>query len=406
MGVVGTDLAAIAAVFGKDAKDMFRAPRRIIAHINKTGGIGGRKIEAVYHKGDSATDSNTNGQRACSALTEDTKVDIVVNVGFLGEQLPSCLQRRGVSVVDANWWASDAADAGRHPNWFQPVAMRADRAASALIDGSASRGVLKRGAKLGVLVEDCPWASRVFSKVVQPAAQRHGVSVVQGTVKCVENIVNDLGPVTNDIQRETVRFQGEDVSHVMTVSQAEAFLIAQFTQNASKQGFKPKYVVSSQAYPFGNSQSDATIKISPDALPNMSGLGYIPFLDVGYLATPVGAAQQAAQARCRQADPDVGYARTENGSGKYFLQGGFYAVCDTFYVTKALLEANGVRYSIADITAGYRKALNDRSFGSGALAAGHFGAGSRLDGAGAVRPFAYDTQRKRFSYTGGPSQVR
>jgi hypothetical protein len=402
IGVTVPDTAALAATFGEEPNDASAWFKRVIDYVNKTGGIADRRIAPSYYKADVSQDGATAGQRACTAFTEDSKVDIVINAGVIGDTFPACLARAGISAIETGVWTSDGEDEGRFPNRFAPFAMRIDRQIAALISVSAERGTIKRGDTLGVLVEDCPRGARVMKKVVEPQAQRFGLKVVKGTHKCIENLVSDLGPVTNDIQRETLRFNQAGVTHVIVVSFAEAFGVAQFTQNASQQRYYPKYIVTSNAYPYGNSQDDAVIKISPDAVPNVSGAGYIPLLDVGHLAAAENADQKEQQARCKQADPSLGGSESGD-SGRYFQRHSYYNVCDSVYVVKALLEANGVRYGLADVTRGYRTALSGNRQAAGALGGGYFGAGAgRLDGVGFVRPFAYDASRKAFAYTGGP----
>jgi ABC-type branched-subunit amino acid transport system substrate-binding protein len=406
IGFASTDITAIAAAFGRDpSADPVASARKIAAYINAHGGIAGRKIELVPAQGDSGTDANTNGQQVCSALTEDTRVDIVVNLNMGGELFPTCLQQHGVAVVDAALASTDAADMRRHPNWLVPLAMRMDRSAPALLRNAVERGVLKRDDTVGVLREDCPWGARIYNQVVVPEANRLGVKLVVGTVKCIENLVADLAPVTSDIQRETLRFGTSGVTHMMALSPAEAFLVAQFSGNASRQGYHPKYLVTSNAYPYGNSQPDAVVSISPDALPNMSGIGMYSLLDVGDQARPVDAIQAAFQKECKAADPSMLGSETQTDSGRYFKRNTYYGMCDAFFVTKALLEANGVRTSVTDVVQGYRAALH-RALASAVLAGGRFELDSwRLDGVGTVRPFAYDARAERFAYVGPPVSI-
>jgi hypothetical protein len=407
LGLVYTDIGAIYAVFGKSNATSVvpDTAKKFVSYINKHGGIAGRQVEAVFAQGDSAASSSTNGQVACSALTEDTKVDLVVNLGMLSDELPSCLQQRGLAMLDGLEVYTDQVDAHRHPNWLMPDTMRLDRSAPALLQNSVERGLLKRGDTVGVLREDCPWGPRIFNNVVVPEARRLGLKLVEGTVKCLDNLVADIGPISNDIQREELRFFSAGVTHVTTLSMAEAFLMGQFSQSASKQDYHPKYLVTSQAYPFQNSQDDAVIKISPDAVPNLVGLGTFPLLDLGNDARPVNAGQAAAQKWCRTVDPTMMSFRSESGNGKYFHWNGFYRMCDLFAVTKALLEANGARTSIPDVIRGFRVALNG-SLPSAMQVSGRFGlGGQRLDGVGVMRPYAFDVKRDHLVYVGQPVNV-
>jgi hypothetical protein len=131
----------------------------------------------------------------------------------------------------------------------------------------------------------------------------------------------------------------------------------------------------------------------------MHGLGYAPLWDVGDQARPAHAAQLAAQARCKKADPTLMGSEQETESGRYFRRNLFYGICDGLYVMKAILEATGGRTAIADVTRGYRAAL-DGKLASAVLVAGRFQVGGRLDGPGAARPFAYDSHKGGFKYVG------
>lgn len=405
MGIVGPDTAAIAAVFGVEASDAFAGTRKIIDYLNKTGGVGGRQIVPTFVKFDTAGDASTNGQTVCQKLTEDTEVDVVVGTTG-GAVFPECLEQHNVAMFDPGNVSTDIVDMRQHPNWFVPSGIRIDRSTQGMMQLASDRGVLKSGATLGVVVESCPWSTRVLSNTVKPLAKKLGVSVVESTISCIDNIVADLGPVTTDVQRATLRFASSGVTHVLAISGAEAFVVAQFTGNANQQNYHPKYLVTSNAYPFGNSQPSAIIKISPDALPNMFGYGTIPFLDVGTEAKPANAGQAAAQARCAKADPTLGGATSQEPGDQPFRMSGFFAGCDVFYAMKAALEAGGMRFGVADVARGYAAVLRGQ-VSSSVLVGGRYAGGGRdrLDGAGYIQPYAYNATKKRFEYLAGPTLV-
>ena len=220
LGVVGTDNGAIAGFFGKEGAAWDASPKKIVAYLNKTGGVGGRQLEATYFGADSAADASTNGQKACAALTEDSHVDVVVNVGMLGDVLPACLKQRGIAVFDAASWFADAATARQYPNWVVPNAIRLDRSVQAILQSAVARGTLKAGTKLGVVAESCPWASRVLEGTVKPLAKKYGVSVDSTSVKCISNILADLVPVQSDVQRGALRLKTAGATHILDLSQA------------------------------------------------------------------------------------------------------------------------------------------------------------------------------------------
>ena len=144
------------------------------------------------------------------------------------------------------------------------------------------------------------------------------------------------------------------------------------------------------------------MKIAEDARPNVSGAGTVPLLDVGVDAKPAHAQQVAAQKRCKEADPDEGLtAGEEDPEQKPFNRSVFLGACDGFYAIKAVLETNGVRYGLTDVTRGFHTALSGNRTPSANLVGGYFGASpSHLDGIGFLRPFAWDAKRNTFTYTG------
>jgi hypothetical protein len=410
VGVTYPDLAAIAAAFGKQDEAKEADPKtwitRIIDYVNKTGGIAGRPLKAVWYKADTAADSSTSGQQACATFTQDNKVDFVINTGVGGDTLPACLLSAKVSMMGGPFAQADTVDMRRLPNAFNPNAIRLDRLFSAMVTLSLNRGLIKKGDKLGVLIEDCPWGHRIYDNTLTPLAKRLGITLQKGSVRCITNIVSDLGPVTSDIQRATLQFATNHVSHVIAVSAAEAFLIAQFTKNASQQKYFPKYFISSTAYPFNDSRKNGTVTYSPDAEPNMTGYGFNPLLDVGPLTRPDTPGQKTVQATCLKADPKEGiYAKSKGQDGYYFSVGVIRGYCDAFFVLKAVLEANGVQFSLGAFNAAYQSLLNGKL--SSTLNGGGFFRVPKdgTDAIGLLKPFAWDAKRGQFVYTGAAVPV-
>jgi hypothetical protein len=399
VGETQANTAAIAAAFGQKPSAQ-PASNPIIAYLNKHGGISCHKIVEIVYTADSSSDASTSAQAACATFTQDNKVDVVLDSVIGGDILPACLQRKGIAEFTAQNTSLDSVNMGSHPNEFSPSSMYVDRQIKALVQVSGQRNALKAGDKLGVMVENCPSYVRTYNNVVVPMAKRLGVTVTQSSVKCITNLVEDLGPATNDVQRAALTFSSSGVNHVMAVSNAEAFLIATFTTNAHQQKYFPKYLVTTNAYPWNNSQSDSTVKISDDALPNMTGVGYIPLLDVGSNARPTPA-QKARQAMCTKIDPTQGGSDQANPpSNKPFRQSIFFTGCDMVLIMKDVVEAAGLNFDYRVLSKAYyalkRSGQVSADLNNGVIG----GPASATDGAGFVQPFAYDTGRKTFAYVG------
>jgi hypothetical protein len=405
VGVFGYDVTAIYAVFGKsgDAPSDFYAPYRAMAkYMNDRGGVGGRKIVLLTHTADSGGDASTEGQKACAAFTQDNKVDIVYDAAG-SNVLAACLKQRGIASITGGNVATDGVDANSNPNLLLPSAMRLDRLFRALLEVSEARGTLKRGDKLGVLTDSCPAGRRIYDSVFVPFAKRMGVGLVEASITCSENI-SGIAAVSNDTQRATLQFASAHVTHVVALHAAEAFILSQFTTNASQQKYYPKYLVTSNAYAWQNSQKNATVvTISQDAVPNISGVGFLPFFDVG-AGAHFGAAQARAQAVCTKADPSQFGAAAKSDHTKYFALNTFYSQCSAFMGLKDVLEAGGMRLDYRSVRAGFNK-VKDAHTVSAALNSGQLGGpDTSTDGAGLVQAFVYDP-KKTFVYVGAPVAV-
>lgn len=407
LGVVIPDASALIAAFGATPpSDIFAPWKAQIAYLNAHGGIGGHRIDPVYVRHDAtAQDGDNAAQTACTEVSDDRKVDIVAAAGMISDVFLTCLQKKGVSSFDFTPWVSDGADLARHPNLFAPDAVSVDRYARALIKVSVARGVLKSGDTLGVLTEDCPWGPRVYSNVVVPLARSYGVKTETATFSCNKSLSGQqVAAASSQTQQAALKFGSLGVTHVMALSAGEGFIIVQFQNNARGQRFDPKYLITTNAYPYNNGRRDGAVMFSEDALPNMSGIGFKPYIDVGDAAKPATAAQAAAQAFCRKMDPEMGGAKANTGKTHWQSVDTFYVTCDQMLTLKRVLEADGLRFDVASLKSGFQKVL--RTAVGAAVASGSYAPMSnRRDGVGQVHPFVWNSSTQHFTYVGRPSRI-
>jgi hypothetical protein len=404
IGVVTTDPGALLAAFGSNAQgDPLDVDRAVVEQINRAGGAAGRKFDPRFTSVDIGANQNAEGQRVCEEMTSGDKVDLVLAKAFSNEVMLSCLGQRGVPVLDLNTWVPDATYVAQHANWFVPYALGVDRYSAAGIDVAVAQGVLKRGDKLGVLFEDCPWGRRTYERVIQPLAQAHGVATERATIKCIENLVGDLGPVTNQATAAALRFRSSNVTHVMVLTAGEGFVVARFSDTAVQQGYFPKYLVTSNGYPYNNSASEGTLHWKAEVPPNTTGIGWQPYIDIGPRPTWTSA-QTARQEECRKATasipPPGGTPDTADARAGFDL--GRQGLCENYFIARDIIVASGGRTSVAEFAAGYRRFLPTAT--ASILVAGRYSA-TRIDGVGFVRALKFDPASKRFVYTGEPYPV-
>lgn len=406
MGFPSADVSAIFAAFGKseDApSDINAGTKAMVKYINDHGGVFGRKIVPYFHNVDATGDASTEAQKACQDFTQDNKVDIVVD-GLGSAPLAQCLAKSNIADMGTTNWLPDAADLAAGPNWMIPTAMRVDRQMQGLLRAMASAGKLVKGDKVGVMVEDCPYGHRTYDNVIVPLLKQFGATATQSSVKCLTNLAQDVATITNDVQRAVLAFNSAGVTDVIALHNAEAFLVSNFTQNAKQQNYFPKYFVTSNAYPWQNSHSEATIKIDPSALPKMSGAGWLGLLDVGANFKPT-AAQKAAQAVCTKIEPTQAGATSQDAYAKPFRQNIFFSGCHGLFTAVAVMNAAGGSLNYQALRSAYAS-LKQQHYVSAVLSEGSIGGSADTqDGPGTVRPFAWDAKRQTFDYTGAPVSV-
>jgi hypothetical protein len=405
VGIPGADVTAIFAAFGKADQapdDPYATIRALIKYINEHGGVGGRPIVPVIHNVDATGDTSTEQQKACQDFTQDNKVDIVLD-GLGMPLLAACLAKAGIADIGTTLYLPDAEDLAKAPNWMIPTAMRIDRVIRGLLQVVDAQGTLKKGDTLGVMVEDCPYGHRTYDNIVVPFAKQRGITLIQSSVKCLTNLAQDIAPITNDVQRAVLAFNGR-ATHVTTIHNAEAFIISNFTQNAKQQQYFPKYLVTHNAYPWQNAHDEATIKIDPSALPNMSGVGAYPLLAVGSAYKPAGA-QKSLMDLCTKIDPTQGTARDAKDYNKPFVQNIFFAGCEGIFDLKAIVEAAGGNLDYRALRQGFAKLKGQGHLSLVLENARLAGDANSTDGAGFMRAFKWDTSRKTFVYAGSSLAV-
>ena len=402
LGVVVGDATAVLAAFGKTGpSDIFEPWRAQITYINSHGGIAGHKIVPYYIRVDGASqDGDTAAEAACASATQDDKVNVVVTNGLGLESFLSCLQHAGVSSFDNTPWVADHVFLAAHPNFFAPDAISVERYAQALIKVSVARGILKKGDKLGVLTEDCPWGPRVYNNVIVPLAKSYGIGTDTASFSCIKSLSGqEIESASQSSQQAALKFRSSGVTHVMAVTAAEGFVIVQMQTNASQQKWYPKYLITTNAFPYNNGRRDGAVMFQSDALTNMSGIGFQPLIDIGDQAKPVSTAQATQQAACRAMDATQGGATSDTSKTHWQTLNAFYSICDQMLTLKQTLETDGLRFDMGSLNAGFQQVL--KSGVSAVASVGSFApVTNRRDGLGQVQAFSWNANTQHFTYTG------
>ena len=281
--ITAQDSAAFGSAFGVKSTDsasfdqraMFQA---IVKYVNERGGVRGRRIVPVYYDfstTNAATNSATEEQAACDALTQDTTVYAVITaVATTTGTLQACLASRQTILISGSLAADSRFMARYADSLFAPVTFNMTRLFRNLVTAMSAAGYFSswdaaNGAagvapvKVGVLTVGTATGRYAYSDGMIPALKALGYTPV----------VFDQGSSIQELVASTsqavLRFQAEHVTHVFGATYL-------FAQQAESQHYRPRYALASPGDPANVWQANA-----PAAQRNGSmGLGWQPRSDV------------------------------------------------------------------------------------------------------------------------------
>lgn len=300
---------AINATFGAKNNDPGN-PRRqaelVIKHVNASGGMARRKVEAVYH-GTDVTVGTFDEQTAatCAAFTEDAKVFAVVSEANGNRSLERCLAKKDVPSVIATLTISDDKDFAALDRYlYQPTMVSASRLGS-FVDLLAANRYFTTGAVLGIMRYSDATSDRMANDVIKPALKKRKLVVTEEVEVTPIQGARDLGAQSAAVGNAILRMRSRGVTHVLflpTGGQLPFF----YLPAAESQGYRPRYAFTSldpMQVVFGS---------SPHAqFGGFVGMGWAPGADV---ALAQNTFRSPMKALCRSimakggADPNKGMA--------------------------------------------------------------------------------------------------
>jgi hypothetical protein len=399
IGVASPDYTAVAGALGATfSQPLFSGYEHLFAALNRRGGLAGHPIKALYFKVNGASSSQDNeAANACSYFTEDHKVSAVLTFDYFRESFISCLGKKGIPQIELTDYGFDQQAMRSHPNYFLPDGMALDRYMATTIGVQAQLGLLTNRDVVGLLSTDCAQENRVYSRTVQPLAAKHGFGLVQATVSCGAG----ASDIASQIQAAVLKFRSNGVTQVLTMSAAEGIATVLFTKAASSQQYYPAYMLTSNAFPYANSDQSNAVGFAPDQLPKMRGVGWAPLFDLGDKAVP-DRGQAAAQRVCKALDPTMADARS--ASSPTNQEQFFYGMCDTVLLLEKMVQRTAGNLSITALRQAYEAVMP--GFAAAAVPGGKVLAGpGRLDGAALVAAFSFKKSCSCFTQDGGLRQA-
>ena len=389
----GNPGAAFGIPVAYDADTNVRIVRALVDELNDTGGLAGRRVEAVYEFNDTTNqdsqEQTTQQNAICASLTQDHKVFLVVSITVNGQGYAyECYAKAGTPLIEGSlgFGVDQQRWDGLSPWLFAPVYMNLTRMARLLPEVLAQRDFLTQ--KMGVIAYETP-SLRQSAGLLVAELERRGGKVLD-TVYMTPTY-DGLGSGTANA---VLRFSALDIDRVvMWAPEGGALLL--FANNAESQGYHPRYGVSTFDAPALMART-----LRPSQLRGAVGVGFLQGRD---LADAYAPPLNPRERRCfdvLEKRTDTRYTSRNQNSGAQF---GLAACTLVWFTRDALARAAGAPLGNAEV--GSRITALGDSYVPVITVGSAFGP-QRLDGINHYRHLVYDESCTCFRHTGPWRQLR
>jgi hypothetical protein len=373
-------LESAAKAFGLDGVttgDTRKQVEAVVGWIKANGGLAGRSVQIFQYDADlTAGSGDAVMTQACTAFTQDVRVDYVVTVLSGLKVLAACLQKAGVGLLADNTNFADSTMAQYAPNLGNPSELGAGRMMNLLVDHLWSAGWLTSSSTVGVIARDDKDGHEMVERSLSAALKRHGL-----TAKVTRFINDTQGDGGSSASANAVLgFRAAGVDRVFPAGYSPLY----FMSAAEGQGYRPAYAMVSAQAPGGLLESLAPA----NQLKNAAGIGWQPYLDIGKGTKP--GPVSARETLCLEIMKKAGQGATSS-----LVKGFQVQVCDLLFYLK---ELTALRPDLPrDLLTSARQALGARYVSPATF---RVDVTHRTAGMAGYRPLAYKDDCQCFQYVG------
>jgi len=371
---------------GQGTRNADRVFKDYVRAFNVAGGLGGRQIKPLYYVVDGSSSNYDSGfAAACAYFTEDNKVEMVASVGLVNHLFSDCVARKNVPEYNGMSWTHPQKVLAKFPGYFGPVGVSHERASASSVDLAVGQGWIKKGDKVGIVVDGCPEHEAAAKQIVQPRLNKAGISSVMVTPYECPKGFGSLGAITAGMQNAVLRFRQEGVKTVFYVTYVENVAHLAFVQQADSQNYVPAYVLNSTTF------LAALVDTMPERQrPGMRGIGWQPVTDLWVQPTAPSPARTACLDLLKKAD-----IQQPKNMDEVFAM---FSICDLMTLMDAQLRATKGSARIRDLFAAGSalKSSYTSAIGWGPADLTH-GEGPEL-----AEPFSYRPDCKCVKFDGKP----
>ena len=273
---IATDLDAVKNYTGfntAEVGDQEAQVRALATWVNANGGLGGKKMEAIYRLYDAQNDSPSAEEQLCNKITQDDKAFAVVMTGQYQTNARPCYSARQTLVIDASLYAMSQDYFNEHSPYLWTASFpEYNSFVRSYVKVLVEQAFFEGEKEVGLIVGESPLNRKTVEKLAVPLLKEAGITP---SVSLVDTTAT--GTLFEGLTQAAVTFRSKKIDRIMFLGGSR--LASVFASIAATQdGFAPRYAVSSFDNP--------TFFVSnPDTIPDgtmdgMVGIGFHPPQDI------------------------------------------------------------------------------------------------------------------------------
>lgn len=350
--------------------------------VNANGGLGGRKLDAVFRWYDAQADSPAAEEQLCNEVTQDERAFAVVLTGQFQSNARPCYAQRKTLMLDATLVANDQKLFDElSPYLWSPSFPEYGAFTSSYIDALAEQGFMEGRDKVAVVAADTPVNRRTIEKQAVPQLKKLGIKAEVGWVD-----TTDIGSIYMGAEQAAVTFATGGVDRVMFLGGSR--LASIFATIAGSKQFNATYAISSFDNPSFFINNPNTVPAN--TMDGMVGIGFHPPQDVSDSQLPFPSSD--AEKECLDIYKAAGISFKTRESARVA-----FPYCDSVRMLK--MGADGASGELTADTWAKAVDAEGSTFQTAAGFGKALGDGSRA-AAGAYRAMRFDKDCSCFVYEG------
>lgn len=286
--------------------------KAFVDHVNKNGGVAGRKVTYVTAEADPVNASSQ--QAACIKLATDEKVFAVFDTASTLGVAQNCYAQKGVILTTTASQTNSEQNFQRNGGMLASSGASQNRVLRNWTDLALAAGYIGPGkGKLGILSTECAPDPEAIDGDFKPYLKERGVAHVDVRLSC------DLATAQQQVSGAVLQFRQAGVDRVLP--SAIFVTVNNFLQAAESQQYRPTYLCSDM---WG-----MCLDVFTGNFPAAQWHGAKGFTFSHSGADKAGAALSPAVQRCSKILTEAGLPGVTEQMGK---DSGAVAHCDSFFL--------------------------------------------------------------------------